>query len=370
VQTQFDKAASKEKGQVVRNGQRAAGLFGSNTRDVLTYIDKKANEVEEIDVQAAFKEKIHASKMDVLNQVAPQHNRADVSQLGVFGTHRPHIPMTTQFDVFKKELTWKDDKAYQQVLSKNAAFFHQLVLACRKALKFSKKPIWKGGQEEGSFDARSLWKLPTNMGDDFYEREHTRFENKLAACILVDMSGSMAKAVHGDENRFRDLAIGLSKALQDVHVKHEVVGFHAPVCEEMRVLDSSTVYTRRSNRLEHVLLKDANQKEPVGVMNATPQLSDNSDGEAVRFALKRLKMMRAKTKLLIVISDNMPYLCDTDVSVLDEDLRRALEDTKQAKVRVMGLGFNPQGEEFFGHHFCNVSDEQAVVRFIEHLRVA
>jgi nitric oxide reductase activation protein len=165
----------------------------------------------------------------------------------------------------------------------------------------------------------------------------------------------------------RALAIGLSKALESVHVKHEVLGYHAPVCEEMRQMPTSTIYTRRSNRLETLVVKESGQKDQLGLMNLEPQLSDNSDGESLRIALKRVKMMRAKSHMIFVISDGKPFLCDTDMSVLDQDLREALKKAAREKVKVYGLGFFDQLGAFFDEHFCNASEEKDVLSFFEKL---
>ena len=50
AQENFDQQATKKTGKMVRNGEKAAGLFGTNIRDILTYIDKAKEKVDEIDV--------------------------------------------------------------------------------------------------------------------------------------------------------------------------------------------------------------------------------------------------------------------------------------------------------------------------------
>lgn len=44
-----------------------------------------------------------------------------------------------------------------------------------------------------NLDARNLWKIPTNQGNDFYEINNPKFINKVAVSILVDISGSQNK---------------------------------------------------------------------------------------------------------------------------------------------------------------------------------
>jgi predicted nucleic acid-binding Zn-ribbon protein len=371
IQENFDEQATKKTGKMVRNGQKAAGLFGSNIRDIIIFIDNTKEKVDEIDVTEIFKNKIGTSKLDDFNADVKQMNyMEDKSVMGVFGTRREHIPLTTMFDGFKKENTSNKTVEFKELMVENAPFFRDLKRVFARRFKFSKKDFWRGGQEEGQFDTRNLWKLPTNQGDDFYERNNPKFENKVAASILVDLSGSQNKEATEYGKRIRALVLGLSQALSEVHIKHEILGYHAPVCDEMRELDSSGIYTRRSNRLETVVFKEAAQKDPMGIMNIEPQMTDNSDGESLRIALKRLKAIRAKSHMIFIISDGKPFLCDTDVSVLDEDFRDALRQAVRDKVQVFGLGYFQQMEHFFGERFCDTTKDQQVLQFFEKAKFA
>lgn len=369
VQEEFDSKASKASGKMVRNGQKGAGLFGTNIRDIMTFIDKRKEKVEEIDVLEIFKGRIHASKLEDLNNDMKVANyQEDKSVVGVFGTRREHIPFTTQFDSTKKEIVTKDIKGYQNVVNKNASFYRDLKRIFARNFKFSKKIFWRGAQEEGSLDVRNLWKLPTKQGDDFFEISNPKYENKVAATILVDISGSQNKEATEYGEKIRSLVIGLSQALAEVHVKHEILGFHAPVCEEMRGLNASSIYTRRSNKLETIVYKEAAQKDPMGVMNLELQMSDNSDGESLRIAIKRLKAIRAKSHMIFIISDGKPFLCDTDISVLDEDFKAALRMAVNEKVQVFGLGFFNQLELFMGDRFCNTNNNENILNFFNKIK--
>lgn len=366
AQEDFDKKATNKTGKIVRNGQKAAGLFGSNVRDIITFIDKAKEQVEEIDVIEIFKNKISTSKLSDFNSETKEKNHMeDKSVVGVFGTYREHIPLTTMYDSIKKELISHDKAKKNAMLQKNAIFYRDLKRVFAKKFKFAKKDFWKGNQEEGNLDARNLWKLPTNQGDDFYEVSKPKFVNKTAATILVDISGSHSKEATDYGEKIKELVLGISMALDDVHIKHEILGFHAPVCDEMRTMDADIIYTRRSNRLETIVYKEANQKDNSGIMNIETQMTDNSDGESLRIAGKRLKAIKAKSHLMFVISDGKPFLSDTDVSVLDEDLRTALRQSVKEKIQLVGLGFFDQLEHFFGDRFCNATKNEDVIKFFD-----
>lgn len=68
----------------------------------------------------------------------------------------------------------------------------------------------------------------------FYEINNPKFINKVAVSILVDISGSQNKENTGYGEKLKSLVLGLSNALDSVHVKHEIIGYHAPICQEMR----------------------------------------------------------------------------------------------------------------------------------------
>lgn len=363
AQESFDKKATKSTGKMVRNGEKAVGLFGSNVRDILVYIDKTKEKIEEIDIVELFKGKINSSKLSDFNSNQKEKNHMeDQSVVGVFGTYREHIPLTTIFDSFKKE-TVGDEQEMKLMQKKNYKFYQDLKNVFMKKFKFAKKDFWRGGKEDGELDARNLWKLPTNQGDDYFEINQKKPMNKSAATILVDLSGSQNKEVTEYGEKIKELVLGLSMALSEVHIKHEVLGFHAPICEEMRAIESSHIYTRRSNKLETILYKDSQQKSNSGIMNIELKMSDNSDGESLRIAMKRLKMIQAKSNLLFIVSDGKPFLSDTDMSVLDEDFRSALRQAVKEKIQVFGLGFFNSLEHFLGNRFCNTTNEKDILDF-------
>lgn len=362
----FDKKATKETGKVVRNGEKVSNLFGSNVREVITYIDKAKEKVEVIDITKIFKDKISPSKLvDFNSDTKAKNHMDDKSVLGIYGTYREHIPLTTMFDTIKQDNVSTNQKEIKELMLKNADFYRDLKRVFNKKFKFAKKDLWRGNQEEGDLDARNLWKLPTNQGDDFYEIAKKKYVNKTAATILVDISGSQDKEQTNYGEKIKELVLGISLALDDVHIKHEILGFHAPVCEDMRQSDSDIIYTRRSNNLETVIYKLSHQKDNSGIMNIELQMTDNSDGESLRIAARRLKAIQAKSHLLFMISDGKPFLCDTYVSVLDEDLRAALRQAVQQKIQLVGLGFFDHLEHFFGDRFCNASHQKNLIQFFD-----
>lgn len=372
AQRDFDKKASEQRKEIVRNGGRMAGLIGTNLRDLSVYIDKKLEKVKEINLLDIFEKKANISRLPQMNEGQNgmmTNTMIDKSVLSNWGSIEKHTVLTTQFDTIKNENDNKLYKEVNQLATENAAFIKDLKRTFMNRFKFTKKDYYRGGKEEGQLDARNLWKLPTRQGDDYFEINNPKFINKMAASILIDISGSQDKEETDYGKKLKVLALTLSESLKTVHVNHEILGFHAPVCDEMRTAGASYNYNRRSNKLETIVYKNFMQKDNFGIGNIEIQSSDNSDGESVRIALQRLKRERAKSKVLFIITDGKPFLSDGEVEILDADLKSALREAVNQKVQVFALGFAPNGKDFYGERFCHIQNFNDVVKFVDKMTV-
>lgn len=368
AQKEFDRNASATRKEVVRNGGRMAGLIGTNLRDLSIYIDKKIEQVKDINLLDIFEKKAGVSRFPELNNGdngLMTNDMTDKSIRSQWGSIDQHTVLTTQFDIIKNDNTNKNYKESQKLLNENFNFIQSLKRTFINKFKFSKKDYFRGGKEEGQLDTRNLWKLPTQQGDDYFEINHPKFVNKIAASILIDVSGSHDKEETEYGKKLKVIALALSESLKAVHVNHEILGFHAPVSDEMRSAHAAQLYNRRTNRLETIVYKTFAQKDNYGISNLEIQSSDNSDGESVRIAVQRLKRERAKSKVLFIITDGKPFLSDSDVTILDEDLKAALREAVNNKVQIFALGFSPNGQDFYANRFCHIKQYNDVIKFVE-----
>lgn len=369
VQKEFDEKATDTTGQMVRNGGKMAGLTGSNLRDLQLLLDSSKEKVEEINLADIFKEKTNASKMPKTQVLVTKHT-TDKAVVKSFGDVRNHVALTEDFDETLMRNDSKNQKVVIALEKEYSVFMRQMTQTFIKRFKFAKKDFWKGGREEGQLDARNLWKLPTRTGEDYFEENNPKFINKMAASILVDVSGSHDKEESEYGKLLKVLSVAMSKGLSAAHIKHEVLGFHAPICEDMRQTVSSDFYNRRSNKLQTLVYKNFAQKDCFGVGNMDVQCSDNSDGESIRIAVKRLAKERAKSRALFIITDAKPYLSDGHVAILDEDLKKALREAVAQKVQVFAFGFVPNGFAFYGERFCYIQNLNDVLKFCDKMAVA
>ncbi len=106
----------------------------------------------------------------------------------------------------------------------------------------------------------------------------------------------------------------------------------------------------RLNDLLHIIYKDAdvtwnNCKNNLGLILKDGLLKENIDGEAVKWAYKRLINRKEKKKILIVISDGAPVddstLSNNPPDILDNHLKEIvnnIENDKSIKLVAIGIG--------------------------------
>lgn len=362
AQQAFDQQASEDSGDLVSNG---CGFGLNSPRDIITYIDKTKKDVVSFDIGQHFYESNHESKLESFNEETSQvTNTKTVEDGKVSKSTRKHVPLSTQFDKVTTK-THSDGKKVHEIKTRLSTNVAQVKNLFRKHLKFDKKDQFHGNQEEGKLDSRNLWKLATKTDDLYYEVNRPKFVNKVSAAIAIDVSGSMDKDFTEHGEKLQELTLLLSEGLKEVHIQHEIVGFHAPVNHELRALGASPVYNRNSNNLETVVYKNFVDRHNHGLQNIEIQCSDNSDGESLKVIGQRLLKSRSKRKVMFVITDGKPFLSDADVNVLDQDLKNTIQWCRQNKIELFAFGFNEQGREFYGERFCFVKTYQDLLTFIK-----
>lgn len=366
AQQQFDTEASEKSGQIVVNG---CGLFGTNVREIISYLNKTLDDIQSIDLMEHFKIKHKISKFDDFNELDTKLNNTQEFNSGRKPSKdiRRMIPMTKEFDKTINKLT-SDGSELSSIRSEHRDLIARLKNLFKTKLKFSKKQWYKGNQDEGSLDSRSLWKLATKDSDNIYEINNPKPVNKVSASVLVDISGSMDKSYTEHGKRLKELTLFLSDALSEVHIKHEILGYHAPVNTEMRNSNSSGIgVSRTANNLETVVYKNFNDRRNIGIQNLELEVSDNSDSESLMIAARRLLKSQGKYKILFMIADFKPFLNDTPPDVMDNALNEAIKFCRMSGIKLFGLGFNKHGFDFLGEDFCFIEDGDYshLLKFIE-----
>ena len=170
--------------------------------------------------------------------------------------------------------------------------------------------------------------------------------------MLIDNSGSM---------RGRPITIAaicadiLSRTLERCSVKVEILGFTTKnwkggQSSEKWNLNNKPINPGRLNDLRHIIYKSADSpwrqsKKNIGLMLKEGILKENIDGEAIKWALNRIKKRKEERKIIMVISDGAPVddstLSTNPGDYLEKDLKRTvkfIEDKSNIEILAIGIG--------------------------------
>ena len=209
---------------------------------------------------------------------------------------------------------------------------------------------WDSAQEEGRIDGRRLAQLVSSPT----ERRLFRSERiePIADCVvtwLIDCSGSMKEHVES----VAMIVDIFARALEQAGVASEILGFTTGAWNGGRALRDwqragRPPHPGRLNEQCHLVFKDAD----TAWRRARPQIAallkgdlfrEGIDGEAVRWAHRRLRERPQARKLLLVVSDGSPMDSATnlanDAHYLDHHLVQEVQRIEQAgDVQVFGVG--------------------------------
>ncbi len=365
-QKDFDKRATQETKSLIINGEKLAGS-GRGNRSISVLLNNMKNDVEAINLNECFKDVYAGSMMEQHNQAGFENFGAEKgraintdSYIASFSNTGKHTVLSTQFDKIEMMNYLENNQNKQNetrgLLKERSLIVNKIKEELKKKMKVTKKPRFVGAKDEGDLDSRNLWKIPARRGSDVFEQNNPKFINNVAASILIDISGSLNNDNTKEGKEIKFIAGALSEALQNCFVNHEVLGYHAPYSDELAEMKTDASYNRRNHYLETVVFKNFKQKDNAGIDNLELQSSDNSDGESLRIATKRLLQQRAKNRVLFMITDAKPFLTGSNVLKLDKDLYEALQEAKRKKIKVIGIGFNSDKTGIFGKNFLHIKN--------------
>lgn len=363
AQKAFDALAAQELGVSVANG-----VGGGSLRAEIAL----GEALEAIDLSEFFRSRAGRGAIDSFSD--PEGGSEGDASAGCFAdpigaaaleSAPRHLASTTAFDTTRSLLSRKEGFDWAGELRSLAAPLARARRLFPAKMRAATKERHKGGQDEGRIDARSVWKLAAGMGDDFCEITRKTPHNRVSACVLADLSGSL-DADPERSARLRQIAIVLSEGLSAASVRHEVLGHHAPHCPEMASVPSSPRHNRRAHRLETLVVRAFGSRGSEGLSHLEPQASDNCDGEALREAWKRLRREPTRQKALFVLTDGKPYLSDANPEILDADVRRAAREIRAQRGLVFGIGLGCSPSWLFGEEFsCRGDDWDSLFSFLE-----
>ena len=267
---------------------------------------------------------------------------------------------TTKFDeIIKAEYLENADETnkLRKTLDQQLIGFQDVVTKLanklQRQLLAKQNRAWEFDLEEGLLDSS---KLPRIIMDPYnslsFKKEKDLDFKDTIVTLLIDNSGSM---------RGRPITIAaicadiLSRTLERCSVKVEILGFTTKnwkggQSREFWNKQDKPKAPGRLNDLRHIIYKGADThwrqaKNNLGLMLKEGLLKENIDGEAINWALSRLKKRREERKILMVISDGAP-VDDSTLSVnsgdfLEKHLKKMvkfIEDKTEIEVLAIGIG--------------------------------
>lgn len=172
----------------------------------------------------------------------------------------------------------------------------------------------------------------------------------IAAEILIDCSGSM----DGEPmERAKTGAIVLTSGLNYLSIPNVVVGFTSYPIKDNENPDQFIWRVRHTRYTEW----DNPDIERIGAMEAD---ECNRDGYSIRVAKLELEQRHERKKLLFVLSDGLPNYWSLEEGI--EDTAKAVEEVREAGVKVVALYFGPTEPEFIEQVHKIYGDQVIVVR--------
>ena len=184
---------------------------------------------------------------------------------------------------------------YQHIVNDNKGGIETLVGEIRRTLESRTNAVTRG-QRRGQVDQRNLWKHRTNSR--VFMVENRPKQPHAAVSLLIDASGSMGRGVGSRAHYATEAGIVLAEVMNKLGFAFEVVDFNS-----MWGGAGAAGYTSMNVR-----------KPFEGQMNdlsraaiATDHTgSENSDGHAVDWCIKRVQKQEATHRFVFTISDGQP----------------------------------------------------------------
>ena len=278
---------------------------------------------------------------------------------------------TKEFDlsVNAKNLASKSElnvlrKKFENEYYENKRLINKLVKKLERLFSSLNTNSWKFDQEEGYIDSSRLANLVANPQNlEIFKSKNENIEKNTIVSLLLDNSGSMRGKPIITSAITTEI---ITKVLERCKVNVEILGFTTKEWKGGRAKkkweSTGKIETPgRLNDLLHIIYKDAdvtwnNCKNNLGLILKDGLLKENIDGEAVKWAYKRLINRKEKKKILIVISDGAPVddstLSNNPPDILDNHLKEIVNNIQNDKsIKLVAIGIGHDVSKYYKNAF-------------------
>ena len=263
----------------------------------------------------------------------------------------------------KKELN-SLRKKFEEEYFENKRLINKLAKKLERLFSSLNTNSWKFDQEEGYIDSSKLANLVANSKNlQIFKSEHENTEKNTIVSLLLDNSGSMRGKPIITSAITTEI---ITKVLEKCKVNVEILGFttrewKGGQSKKKWELNGKIDKPGRLNDLLHIIYKDAdltwnNCKNNLGLILKDGLLKENIDGEAVKWAYKRLINRKERKKILIVISDGAPVddstLSNNPPDILDNHLKETVDEIQKAKsIKLVAIGIGHDVSKYYKNAF-------------------
>lgn len=223
------------------------------------------------------------------------------------------------------------------------------------------------GHRSGRINPTALHRIVT--GDErLFRRKHISKTKDAAISLVVDLSGSMS----GSKVRLAmETAYAMSVSLDRLNITHEVIGFTTTNlphtgAEGRRVREvlEEISSIRLPSRIEPVYMpvfKPFNSKLTIERKRAMAcyheiSLRNNTDGEAIEYAARRLAGRRESRKIMIVLSDGSPCAGAGSYAEQAWHLKSTVMRLEASGIETFGIGIEDASVRSFYPKYAILND--------------
>ena len=240
----------------------------------------------------------------------------------------------------------------------------RLVRHLRHLLARPQEDDWRFAQDSGQIDGARLARLVANpLEQSVFRDPRIHPVADCAVTVLLDCSGSM-KAHARQTSMLVDM---LSRGLDMAGIPNEVLGFSTQAWHGGRAMrdwqrNGMPPYPGRLNELLLMIFKSHDvhwrkARDGMAALRRPDLFREGLDGEAVLWAVERLRQQAVRRRILLVVSDGCPMDSAThqvnDPHYLDQHLKQVLLSLQQTgDVHVCALGVGLDLGWFYRHRLA------------------
>jgi len=289
-----------------------------------------------------------------------QSSKNVIQKMNINTIDKNYNIFTNQFDEIVKAETLETVEEITKLrsnLDQQLVSFQDLITKLanklQRQLLAKQNRSWEFDLEEGLLDSSKLTRVVMDPYHSLsFKKEKDLDFKDTVVTLLIDNSGSM---------RGRPITIAaicadiLSRTLERCAVKVEILGFTTKnwkggQSREKWNLNNKPTNPGRLNDLRHIIYKSADSpwrqsKKNIGLMLKEGILKENIDGEAIKWALNRIKKRKEERKIIMVISDGAPVddstLSTNPGDYLEKNLKQTvkfIEDKSNIEILAIGIG--------------------------------